>query len=250
MTFIIDPFRFGGGGFQPSDLASCIAWWDASDSANITLSGSEVTAWADKVGALSLAKGTNGPTVVQVGGVDMLSFSRASSQHMGVTSAVPDLASGNKSFVIVWRAGDNTQQSLFGKVGSGNPNYGMFTSVGANGSLYWQMRDTVLANTLVLEDTATDWTDDVVHVSAFTYEKSLADAYLMSDTLSQAGAVASDLAYSSVAISPSNPFYVGTWNGTNGFLDGEIGDLIVFDEDLTNGDLAQIQAWAEAKYSL
>ena len=41
-----------GAGFVPSDLASAIAWYDASDSSTITLSGSVVTEWTDKISSL------------------------------------------------------------------------------------------------------------------------------------------------------------------------------------------------------
>lgn len=40
---------YSRGGFSPLSL-SPTAWWDASDSATITLSGAYVTAWADKSG--------------------------------------------------------------------------------------------------------------------------------------------------------------------------------------------------------
>lgn len=48
----------GAGGvsgeeFKPSDLASCIGWYDASDEATITLSGSNVTSWTDKILSLT-----------------------------------------------------------------------------------------------------------------------------------------------------------------------------------------------------
>lgn len=42
----------GPVGFSPSDLASCIAWYDASDSSTISLSGSVVVEWRDKINGL------------------------------------------------------------------------------------------------------------------------------------------------------------------------------------------------------
>jgi len=40
----------GGGGFVPTDIAGLKAWYDASDTSTISLSGSAVTQWNDKSG--------------------------------------------------------------------------------------------------------------------------------------------------------------------------------------------------------
>lgn len=42
----------GAVGFTPSDLASCLAWYDASDASTITLSGAVVDEWEDKISGL------------------------------------------------------------------------------------------------------------------------------------------------------------------------------------------------------
>ena len=42
----------GTVGFTPSDLASCLAWYDASDASTITLSGSLVLEWDNKIDGL------------------------------------------------------------------------------------------------------------------------------------------------------------------------------------------------------
>jgi hypothetical protein len=39
-------------GFIPSDLTSCIAWYDSADSSTISLSGSVVVEWRDKISGL------------------------------------------------------------------------------------------------------------------------------------------------------------------------------------------------------
>lgn len=53
--------------WTPAALTNLVGWWDASDAATLTLSGSAVTAWADKSGnGKTLAQGTsaNQPAVV------------------------------------------------------------------------------------------------------------------------------------------------------------------------------------------
>lgn len=48
-----------GAGFQPSDDAGLIGWWDAEDPASITQSGGAVSAWANKAGGDPLVQTTN-----------------------------------------------------------------------------------------------------------------------------------------------------------------------------------------------
>lgn len=51
----------GGGGWQPSDLSGLMAWYDASDSGSLTLSGADVTQWNDLSGnGYHLTQGTAG----------------------------------------------------------------------------------------------------------------------------------------------------------------------------------------------
>lgn len=48
---MMDQPTVGGGGFNdPTDLANLKMWWDASDAASFSLSGSSVTQWNDKSG--------------------------------------------------------------------------------------------------------------------------------------------------------------------------------------------------------
>ena len=57
--------------FQPPDISGCKLWLDGADSASITLSGSNVTAWADKSGNASnaTATGTAGGITTSSAGV-------------------------------------------------------------------------------------------------------------------------------------------------------------------------------------
>lgn len=54
--------QYGAGTpFVPEDLgAKLLAWWDAEDATTLTLSGSQIAAWADKVTATSLSQGIGG----------------------------------------------------------------------------------------------------------------------------------------------------------------------------------------------
>lgn len=49
MGLVVDSYRIAAAtSFAPTDIAGCIAWWDASDTATITASGGAVSQWDDK----------------------------------------------------------------------------------------------------------------------------------------------------------------------------------------------------------
>ncbi len=249
-----NPFRFGIPAFQPTDIASLTRWWDADAPGTLTVVSSEVTEWDDKLAGATLLKDVNGPAEVTVNGRNFLAFDRTNSERLkiiGDTSVDP--GADDVTYVAVFRVVDNTQGAIFGKVGGGDPdyNFGMFVNVSAPGSLYFQMRDDINGNTLILEDTATDWGDNVVHVAAMAYKDSIADARLFMDDLSpQASNVASNLTYASNAIVPTNPFYVGNWDTGTNHLTFDLSDILVFDAELNDSEMQNIQDWASDKHSL
>jgi hypothetical protein len=54
-----------------------VAWWDPTDTAKLTASGSQVTGWTDEIGALAMSpQGTNAASIVTttLGGVRAISF--------------------------------------------------------------------------------------------------------------------------------------------------------------------------------
>ena len=253
---LLNPFRFGGGaGFLPTDIASLVRWWDADDAASLTVVSLEVTSWLDQVASANLVKDVNGPAEVTVNGVNFLAFDRTNSERLTISGdTAVDPGGDDVTYVVAFRVVSNTQGALFGKIGGGDPdyNFGMFVNVAAAGSLYWQMRDDITANTLILEDTATDWGDNVVHVAAFSYNDGLGDAHLYMDDLAPRASayVARNLAYASNAIVPTDPFYVGNWDTGTNHLTFDICDLMVFDAELSDGDMQDVQDYLSAKHSL
>ena len=100
--------RVGGAGFVPSDLASCIGWWDASDTGTITLSGSTVTEWDNKIDGLVLSN-TNTPTYDAVN--DEVEFGPLSSSGDSLDNSTTSLVSTNDpnlTYVVLLESPDIT----------------------------------------------------------------------------------------------------------------------------------------------
>jgi hypothetical protein len=65
MGLVVDSYRFAAAGFQPTDIAGCTLWLDASDTATITDSGGAVSQWDDLSGSgfdVKQSTGGNKPT--------------------------------------------------------------------------------------------------------------------------------------------------------------------------------------------
>ena len=103
-----------GGAFLPSDDPLLRGWWDGSDTATITTTGTEVTAWADKSGGAPLAQNSpvrrpDSGTRTQ-NGLNIIDFDGSGSLDRAET--VP--ASGNIAFhgVFVIDATSNAFEAL------------------------------------------------------------------------------------------------------------------------------------------
>lgn len=104
--FLLNPYIFGNGVFEPTDVPDLTAWWDPSDSSTVTLSGSRVTTLASKAGGgidFIAAGGTssNLPMIASSGGIDWLEMLASQQRRMQVGSAVDsDINFGTGEFTI------------------------------------------------------------------------------------------------------------------------------------------------------
>lgn len=146
----------GGVAFNPSSLTSCLAWYDASDAATITLSGSVVTEWEDKIGGLVNTNigsptydATNDEITTPTGdNLDNTTTSLVSVDDPNLTYVFlvefPDLARGN-----------GINDRFFGLGGDGNSGNLRHAQVGAgkNGYSWRYQGGAFAASSSVSEDT-------------------------------------------------------------------------------------------------
>lgn len=81
---------------SPMDMPGLLAWYDASDTSTLTLSGSKVTAWSDKSGnSYNLSQATDANRLTTGGTVNSLNaLTGDGGDFMNFTSAKPALATG------------------------------------------------------------------------------------------------------------------------------------------------------------
>ncbi|KKL70914.1 hypothetical protein LCGC14_2100140, partial [marine sediment metagenome] len=129
----------------PASVAAPTGWWRSRSASDYTLSGSEITVLADKSANsndFTVPVGKTGPDLVTINDKTWMDFPVSGARVMSATNSDIDPGAGDFTFVVVYRSVDSTVPpgALFGKIGSGNANYGLFTGVASSRSLYFQMR--------------------------------------------------------------------------------------------------------------
>jgi hypothetical protein len=127
--------------------ACVLAWWDAQDSANITLSGSNVTNWTSKIGAIAAAQatGANQPTwsATAINSTAGLTFSGAqyltftatgfpTGQNASTTLISADHTSSAANSISFYWGSPTTTSTQVRAYGKGTTNLGLFTNSGTN----------------------------------------------------------------------------------------------------------------------
>jgi hypothetical protein len=104
--------------FAPTDLAGCSLWLDAADSTSLTLSGSNVTTWADKSGNGRNATGYNNTATYNASGLNTgypgLEFSSTKSMRSSVASGV--FSTAVSGFVVYKFTGSVNLSAAYGLV--------------------------------------------------------------------------------------------------------------------------------------
>jgi len=235
----------------PSGADDPVGWYSTKSSDDYTLDGTEVAQLNDKSGNGNhlTNSGVTGPDLEVIGSDNWLDFTGTELLHGANTDVDPD--GGDFTYVAVFRTSSATaSMGIFGKFDPANPNYGFFINVNNGRSLYFQCRDTVLANTGLVEhdDAGTDYSDGTKRLCMATYDDSEADLYLYGSDFSSS--VDSDLTYSSVNITPAVDLYIGDWDsGGNPFI-GEIAEILCYNRVLTASERSALETYLKTKWSI
>jgi hypothetical protein len=126
--------------FDPRRIPGLQAWYDAADSASITLDAGRVSQWSDKSGnarhATNTTSGSTQPSYTTAGrnGLNVVTFAAASVQRLTVPSSTASfnfLHNGTDSLVIAVSryatvANPNAIYTLFGNCAGSSTNRGVF----------------------------------------------------------------------------------------------------------------------------
>jgi hypothetical protein len=229
--------------FSPADISGLSLWLKAD--AGVTLSGSNVTTWADQSGNGNNASSSGGtrPTFVSntLNSKPVLRFDGAG-QQMALTASIGGTA---YSIFIVCKNNDNTNGSMF--LWSTDANYGKY----------------------------------IGSVTAASYNASARNKFILSENDAGNGEGASVIAWSSAEV--FNSYFVGTAtengggkaysNGSGGTdslgtfvesntfdliggydfgyeLDGDVAEIISYNRAVTTPERQQVEAYLNSKYGI
>jgi hypothetical protein len=254
-------------GFEPLSIPGCELWLDASDTATISLSGSAVTQWNDKSGnsrtftqgtaANRPASGTrskNSLNVVDFDGGDFLSSTAAASVWKFLSDSTQ-----HTIFVVATSDNASTYGVTFGNANSGG-------TIGFHGPRFMDA-PTDIANWVtngsgiipaagVIENRGGSYT-----AGTFVYitdRQKPSDATAANRSLGQVnlGTAYSNNTFTNGPSSsnPTNSIVIGASINNSSVvanqLDGAIGEIIIYNSYLSNGDTTKVQSYLASKWAI
>jgi len=253
-----------GTTFSPSSMISLQLWLDAADQSSITLSGSSVTTWNDKSGnGYNFTQSTSGnrPTysVTSQNNRNTITFTSANSTYLVGTGTTNFMGTNSISVYGIFKTNNNTTtssvfaKSLYGSASGrilygfresgtpGNINGGIGVASGPNA--YTNISDTYSVGTWRIfgfVSNRSGWTNT-------TYQNgtSVGTITITSDTTTN--------------LTNTYPMIVGGYNNSTGgvsppqagyYLDGGVGELLVFNSALTTYERQRVEGYLAWKWGI
>lgn len=261
-TGVISPNSLLAGNtaaFYPTNVANLKAWYDASDTATITVSGTAVTQWNDKSGnAYNLTQGTNsfrpqsgtrtqnGLNMLDYDGGDLLQAATASDWTFMHN------ATGCTVFMAMFIDNVATNMYMIDTTGgtSGNTGVDIYR---ASGNLSGIITRGVNGTYVCIADNQGALT---ANTAKYWYNKLKADASPVSgrslgsvNNSAESGNNAETNALNTGA--PHTALRVGHWNTAYGEgVDGGICEVIIYSGAVSAGDITKINTYLAAKWGI
>ncbi len=130
--YLLNPFRFLNLPVtSPGDIPNLVLWCDVGTPAEVTLSGSDITAINDQIGLshdliTDTLTSTTNPELLTAQEIDWADYTRANSDSLkvsGATSSSVNFADGEFTIVVIMRATDDNQGTLIQKDATGSGGY-------------------------------------------------------------------------------------------------------------------------------
>lgn len=249
--------------FNPTSIAGCQLWLDASDTATISVSGSAVTQWTDKsTNAYTFTQGTagdrpssgtrskNSKNVIDFDGTDYLNSTAA-------TSAWKFLSDGTQHTMFIVANSDTP--SLYSAT-FGNAN-GTGT-IGFHGPMFRDAPQTIqtwitpAGGVSVVNNNGGTWSTSTYYYITVRQKPSDATAANRSKTqLNLATAFSNNTQTATPSASnPTNSIILGGVLNNSSVpsnqLDGAIGEIIIYNSYLSDTDTSTVQSYLATKWAI
>lgn len=248
-----NPMMQGASPFKPSQLAGVVAWWDPTNTAKLTTSGSQVTGWTDEVaGLLMTPQGASAASIVTttLGGVRAVSLPGANAylNNAATPASFPldpatqdgflfavlkfnQALSGGFSPAILGYGSGNFNFGVTGPSDTTNPAPGGPNMANNGANMYWTNSFASM--------------DGVSHILDGRYGVSGVPQMYLDGTLGVAGGSSNP-----ASLTAASAIEMGRRFGqASEFLGGVIGDIIV-GKNLSASDRQKIEGYLAWKWGL
>jgi hypothetical protein len=258
MSPILGIFGSQIAGFDPASISGLKAWYDAADTATISVSGTAVTQWNDKsASAYNLTQGTaarrpisgvntqNSKNVISFDGNDMLQAATAADwpfMHNATGCTIFFAAFFNTSAVenTVLCTASTTAQA------------GVFVSKNGSDLAYAEVYRAV-GGTQVSGLGAGSLTDNTAKYVSMVLDNANATAAnrLIFKINGGSNLTGSTYTASLSTNNPQNPLYIGAYDtaGSGGF-NGNICEVIIYSGQLAAGDITSVNSYLASKWAI
>jgi hypothetical protein len=222
--------------FSPTGISGCSLWLDPADVSTVTLNGSNVSQLRDKSGLgyhMSQTTSANQPTYsTSLNGNRMLTFTQSSSTRLSNTSFPSFIGSGSASYFLV-------EYNM--SAPSGNPSpFGY--SAGANFGLIMQYNPGFTGGLQPFSTGVSSFTSATPRL-IFLYKVNVGSSNMIG-FINGTSQTVSDTTSGTY----SGTFSVGS--GPNGFISGNICELIVFNKSITTFQRQQVEGYLADKWGV
>jgi hypothetical protein len=246
--------------FQPTDIDGCQLWLDGADASTVTLTASKVTQWNDKSGnGYNFTQSTSGnqPTysTSSLNSLNTITFTASNSTYLLGTASTNFIGTNSLSMYGVFKTNDaNSGSSVFAK-----SLYG-----GAAGRILYGYRDPgtpgfiVFANSGgIAHDIPDTYTPGAWRIAGFVSDRSgWTNITYQNGTITATKTSGAD---TTTNLTNAFPMLVGAYNNSSGganppqadrYLDGAVGELIIFNNALTTSQRQQVEGYLAHKWGL
>lgn len=235
----------GSSAFDPTTIAGCVGWFDASDLATITDAGSgAVSQWSDKSGnSWHTTEGTNRPTtgVNTINGLNVIKFVGASAQKLASTARQwASATTGNLTVFAVFKpASVSGTQSVVDFDNEGSFDTRMDQAVRLNGTTSQAVR---VAGGVVVE-TGPTVASGTAYVASMVHGTTAIELWID-------GATDGSSAIGTANGTSTTPLAVGHHSTGTAFYTGDIAEIIVYNVALGTTDRQTVEAALNAKWAV
>lgn len=225
--------------FDPSQLASTVAWFDGSDSSTVTYNGSnQVSSWVDKISSIDVTRSASAAVTYDASG-GFLTFTNPSAGLTNTSTRLGLAANPDIFIASVFEVADNLEKRV---VTIGDLNGTAILSAATD--ISWRFNN---GNWVSTENVATNTPELLVWQRSSGSNYGASTGYLNGTQLTQA----SSTNPSNVPTNTVAEFGIGTgFNGAGvGDFDGDLYEIILC-ESSTNADREKIEGYLAHKYGL